>query len=388
MISFLIKIFIKDRDEFTNPIVRRKYGMLCSVVGISFNILLFIGKYLAGLISGSIAITADAFNNLSDAGSSIITLVGFNVSGRKADAEHPFGHGRYEYISGFIVSIAIILVGFELAKASFTKIISPSPVDTSTIAIVILCVSIAVKSYMAFYNRHIGNKIDSAAMKATSMDSLSDTVATSVVLISMLVMKFTGITIDGWSGIMVALFILYSGYNAAKDTLTPLLGKVPDADFVNRIEEIVMSYDEIIGIHDLVVHDYGPGRVMISLHGEVSGDEDIFKLHDAIDRIEVDLNSQLGCEAVIHMDPISLRDEMVIQMHNQIEMKIKEISPAINIHDFRITKGSTHTNIIFDAVVPFGFELSDEEVKCQIEKVITQSWEGYVPVVKIDKSYV
>lgn len=388
MISLLIKLLVKDRENVTNPTVRQKYGILCSLVGILFNILLFIGKYLAGVVSGSIAITADAFNNLSDAGSSIITLVGFNFSGRKADAEHPFGHGRIEYISGFIVSMAIILVGFELAKASIAKIISPSPVDTSLIAIVILCISITIKAYMAFYNRRIGKKIDSTAMKATSIDSLSDSIATTVVLLSMIVMKFTGIAIDGWSGILVALFILYSGYNAAKDTLAPLLGKVPEADFVNRIEDIVMSYDEIIGIHDLVVHDYGPGRIMISLHGEVSGNEDIFKLHDAIDRIEVDLNSQLGCEAVIHMDPIAVGDEKTIRMHKEVEEKVKSILPTINIHDFRMVKGSTHTNIIFDAVVPFGFELSDEEVKIQIENVILSSWEDYVPVIKIDKSYI
>lgn len=388
MISLLTKIFIKDRENVTDPMVRRKYGMLCSIVGISFNILLFLGKYLAGVISGSIAITADAFNNLSDAGSSIITLIGFNFSGRKADAEHPFGHGRIEYVSGLIVSMAIILVGVELAKASISKIISPSPIETSIISILVLCISIAIKAYMAFYNKRIGRKINSTAMKATSMDSLSDSVATSVVLLSMIIMQFSGIIIDGWSGILVALFILYSGYNAAKDTLTPLLGQVPDADFVNRIEEIVMSHDEIIGIHDLVVHDYGPGRIMISLHGEVSGDGDIFILHDAIDRIEQELNEELRCESVIHMDPVAVRDEKVIRMHKEVEEKIKSIYPVVNIHDFRMVKGPTHTNIIFDAVVPFGFEISDDKVKTEIENAIISNWDEYVPVVKIDKSYV
>jgi cation diffusion facilitator family transporter len=388
MISLLTKIFIQDRENVSNPVVRQKYGVLCSIVGIGLNLVLFVGKYLAGAISGSIAITADAFNNLSDAGSSIITLVGFNFSGRKADAEHPFGHGRVEYISGFIVSMAIILVGFELAKASISKIIAPSPIDTSMISIAILCVSIAIKGYMATYNRRIGMKIDSAAMRATSVDSLSDTVATSVVLVSMIIMHFTGVVIDGWGGILVALFILYSGYNAAKDTMTPLLGKMPDADFVKRIEEIVLSHEEIIGIHDLVVHDYGPGRIMISLHGEVSGDGDIFVLHDVIDQIEQELNQALQCEAVIHMDPVALRDERVMRMHREVDEMIQNISRDIHIHDFRIVKGPTHTNVIFDAVVPFEFALSDNEVKSRIENMIRTKWEDCVPVVKIDKSYV
>jgi cation diffusion facilitator family transporter len=388
MISLLARIFIKNSEKVSDVKVRREYGMLSSIVGIGLNILLFVGKYFAGVISGSIAITADAFNNLSDAGSSLITLIGFKFSGRKADAEHPFGHGRVEYVSGFIVSVAIILVGFELVKSSIAKIISPSPVDTSMISIIILIVSIGVKVYMSIYNKRIGNKIDSAAMKATATDSLSDSIATSVVLLSMIVMKITNIAIDGWSGILVAVFILYAGYNAAKDTLSPLLGQVPDPQFISRIEDIVIAHEEIIGIHDLVVHDYGPGRIMISLHGEVPGDGDIFKIHDAIDRIEEELNTKLGCESVIHMDPIAVKDENVIKMHKAIEEKVKSINPIISIHDFRIVKGPTHTNIIFDAVVPFGFELSDEEVKSQIETIILSTWEQYIPVVKIDKSYV
>jgi cation diffusion facilitator family transporter len=362
--------------------------MLSSIVGIGLNILLFIGKYVAGIISGSIAITADAFNNLSDAGSSAITLIGFKFSGRKPDAEHPFGHGRIEYISGFIVSVAIILVGFELGKSSMVKIITPSPVETSTISIIILMVSIGVKVYMSIYNTRIGKKIDSAAMKATATDSLSDSIATSVVLLSMIVMKVTNLAIDGWSGIIVAVFILYAGYSAAKDTISPLLGQVPNSEFIHHIEEIVLAHEEIIGIHDLVVHDYGPGRIMISLHGEVPGDGDIFMLHDAIDRIEVELNTKLGCESVIHMDPVAVKDETIIKLHKEVEQKVKSINPIISIHDFRMVKGPTHSNIIFDAVVPYGFELSDEEVKIQIESIIVSSWEECIPVIKIDKSYV
>lgn len=388
MITLLAKIFIKDKENISNEKVRRQYGILSSIVGISLNIILFLIKYLAGVISGSIAITADAFNNLSDAGSSVITLIGFQFSGKKPDAEHPFGHGRGEYISGFIVSMAIILVGFELAKSSFAKILSPSTIESSNLTIIILVVSIGVKLYMYIYNTKIGKKIDSETMKATALDSFSDSIATLVVLLSIIVMRQTGISIDGWSGMVVAIFILYAGYSAAKDTLSPLLGQVPDPKLVQQIEEIVMSHEEVSGIHDLIVHDYGPGRLMISLHGEVAGDGDIFKLHDAIDRIENELNTKLGCEAVIHMDPIVVDDEQVIKMREQIEEKIKEISPEISIHDFRLIKGPTHTNVIFDAAVPFKFHLSDEEVKVQIETMIRTNWTHCYPVIKVDKLYV
>lgn len=387
MITLLSKIFIKNKENLNDTKVRRKYGMLSSIVGISLNVLLFLIKYFAGMVSGSIAITADAFNNLSDAGSSVITLIGFRFSGKKPDAQHPFGHGRVEYISGFIVSMAIILVGFELAKSSITKIIAPSMIESSTLTIIILMVSIGVKIYMCAYNTSISKKIDSEAMKATAMDSFSDSIATLVVLLSIIVMKITGVAIDGWSGMIVALFILYAGYNAAKDTLSPLLGQVPDPKLVQQIEEIVMSHEEVSGIHDLIVHDYGPGRLMISLHGEVAGDGDIFKIHDAIDRIENELNAKIGCEAVIHMDPV-VKDEQVIQMRIQIEEKIKSISPEITIHDFRLMKGSTHTNVVFDAVVPYEFAFSDEEVKSRIEEMIMDTWEYCHPVVKVDKSYI
>lgn len=387
MITLLSKIFIKNKENLNDTKVRRKYGMLSSIVGISLNVLLFLIKYFAGMVSGSIAITADAFNNLSDAGSSVITLIGFQFSGKKPDAQHPFGHGRVEYISGFIVSMAIILVGFELAKSSITKIIAPSMIESSTLTIIILMVSIGVKIYMCAYNTSISKKIDSEAMKATAMDSFSDSIATLVVLLSIIVMKITGVAIDGWSGMIVALFILYAGYNAAKDTLSPLLGQVPDPKLVQQIEEIVMSHEEVSGIHDLIVHDYGPGRLMISLHGEVAGDGDIFKIHDAIDRIENELNAKIGCEAVIHMDPV-VKDEQVIQMRTQIEEKIKSISPEITIHDFRLMKGPTHTNVVFDAVVPYEFAFSDEEVKSRIEEMIMDTWEYCHPVVKVDKSYI
>lgn len=371
-----------------NGEVRRAYGMLCSIVGIGLNILLFLGKYLAGVISGSIAITADAFNNLSDAGSSFITLVGFRFSGMKADADHPFGHGRIEYISGFGVSMVIVLMGFELLKTSIEKIMAPEPVEAGVLPVVILLVSIAVKMYMCFYNRTVGRRISSEAMKATAMDSLSDSIATTAVLISMVAAYFTGVNIDGWCGCLVACFVLYAGYSAAKDTLNPLLGEPPSAEFVSEIKDTVMAHPEIIGIHDLVVHDYGPGRRMISLHGEVPGNSDIFEIHDVIDRIEKELNGKLGCEAVIHMDPIEVDNEKVTETKEILTGKIREQYPDVTIHDFRMVQGPTHTNLIFDAVVPYGFGKTNEEVKQGIEEIVDATWENYFAVIQVEQSYV
>ena len=339
-------------------------------------------------MSGSIAIMADAFNNLSDAGSSLITLIGFKFAGMKPDAEHPFGHGRIEYISGLAVSAAIILMGVELAKSSVSKIISPSPVDMSMMSIAILAVSVCVKLYMCSYNRFVGKQIDSAAMKATATDSLSDAVATSVVLLAMLVLKFTGLNVDGWCGAMVALFILYAGYSAAKDTLSPLLGQPPEEELISQIRDITLSHQEIVGIHDLVVHDYGPGRLMISLHGEVPGDGNIFELHDVIDQAEKELKDKLGCDAVIHMDPIATDDEEVNITRRSVAELCKDIHEDLSIHDFRMVKGPTHTNLIFDVVIPFALKLSDKEVTDEIRKRISQKWDNYYAVIEVDHSYV
>lgn len=387
MITLLINLFLKEKDDTESPAVRRAYGMLCSFVGISLNILLFAGKYFAGMISGSIAITADAFNNLSDAGSSLITLIGFKFSGLKADSEHPFGHGRIEYLSGLGVAVMILLMGFELAKSSIIKIIHPETVDSSILAVMILIISICIKLYMAFYNRSIGKKINSSAMKATAIDSLSDSVATTVVLISMLILRLTNINIDGYSGLLVALFILYAGFNSAKDTISPLLGQPADPELVQNIHDIVMAHDEIIGIHDLVVHDYGPGRLMISLHGEVSGDGNIFSLHDAIDRIENELSEKLHCEAVIHMDPVEVNNSRIIETKKLLTEKIKSLDSEITIHDFRMVTGHTHTNLIFDAVIPFDSDMSDEEARQKIKELVDKEFENCIAVVKIDKKY-
>ena len=389
MISLLAKWFIKDRDNVTDANVRRAYGSLCGLAGIGLNILLFIGKLFAGMISGSIAVTADAFNNLSDAGSSVVTLLGFRLAGKKPDPDHPFGHGRVEYISGLVVAALILLMGVELAKTSLSKILNPSDVDFSILAIVILAVSIAVKLYMSFYNAAIGKKIHSAAMAATAADSRSDAISTTAVLAAMLVGKFTNLRIDGYVGMLVAVLILIAGIKAAKETLDPLLGQAPEQEFVEQIEKIVLSHEKICGIHDLVVHDYGPGRVMITLHAEVPAHEDILELHDVIDVTEVELAKQLGCTATIHMDPIVTNDGFTASLREQVAALVKTIDERITIHDFRCVPGPTHTNLIFDAVIPFDNALKHDEVEAKIKDLV-RGMEGntYFAVVTVENSYV
>ena len=388
MVTLLTNLFIKKKEETQDPAVRRAYGVLCSVVGIALNVLLFVGKFAAGLISGSVAVQADAFNNLSDAGSSFITMVGFHFSGRKPDKDHPFGHGRIEYISGLAVSVLILLMGVELAKSSVEKILHPEPVDTSFLVMGILLVSILVKLYMNGYNRKIGVRIDSAAMKATAADSLSDAVATTVVLLSMIVTRLTGLKIDGWCGMLVSVFILKAGYEAAKDTLTPLLGTAPDPEFIRQIRDIVMAHSEVIGIHDLVVHDYGPGRVMISLHGEVPGNGDIYVLHDTIDCIERELKEKLNCEAVIHMDPVATDDQAVMDMKKKLEEKVTGLGDGLTMHDFRMVQGPTHTNLIFDVVMPGDCKKTEDEIREEVEGAVKEIGDTYLAVIQVDRSYV
>ena len=388
MIEFLARVFIRHRDTLSPSALRQAYGQLCGAVGIGLNLLLFVGKLFAGTISGSIAITADAFNNLSDAGSSLVTLLGFRLAGRKPDPEHPFGHGRMEYISGLAVAGLILLMGVELGKSSLKKILSPEEIVSAPLVLAILAVSVAVKLYMFYYNRSIGRKIKSAAMSATATDSLSDAVSTTAVLIATLVGQFTGLNIDGWVGLLVALFILFSAYKAAKETLSPLLGQTPDPEFVDRIEQIVLSYPEVLNIHDLIVHDYGPGRMMISLHAEVSADGDLLQLHDVIDNAEHRLKKELGCMAVIHMDPIITNDAHTDALRMAVAEKVKSIDPRLTIHDFRTVPGSTHTNLIFDVVVPYDVKLTADEVRRRIGALVKELDENYFAVVQVDNSYV
>lgn len=387
MVKLLAKWLIKDKDNFSSPAVRQAYGMLCGGVGIFLNVLLFFIKFFAGFISGSIAITADAVNNLSDAGSSLITLIGFRMAGQKPDPGHPFGHGRIEYLSGLFVSIAILFMAVELVRTSISKILHPEDILFSPLILIILIVSILVKIYMAYYNQSISRKLDSAAMHATATDSLSDTLSTSVVLIATLTAHLTDLKIDGYCGVLVGLFIFYAGISAARDTISPLLGQPPSPDLVQKIEKLVMSHDGIIGIHDLIVHDYGPGRLMVSLHAEVPADCNILSMHDLIDNIEHDLRNDLQCDAVIHMDPICINDEETVKMKQVVEQIISEIDSRLSIHDFRIVNGPTHTNVIFDLVVPYKFKLTDSQTVEIIKYKLQEYSETCFAVIDVDRNY-
>ena len=388
MIGLLAKHFIHDYQNVGAPEVRRAYGVLCGAVGIVINLLLFALKLFAGTLAGSVAITADAFNNLSDAGASIVTLLGFRLAGQKPDPEHPFGHGRLEYISGLIVSLVILLMGFELLRDAVGAILHPEAVECSALTVSILLISICAKCYMYCYNHGVGKKLNAAAMQATAADSLSDCAATTAVLLATLAGHFLHWQIDGWCGLVVSLLILWAGVQAAKDTLSPLLGQPPTEEFVQQIHDIVMANKSICGIHDLVVHDYGPGRVMISLHAEVPAHGDILALHDEIDNVEKELHDRLGCEAVIHMDPIVTNDETVNAAHEKIAALVRSIDENISIHDFRMVTGPTHTNVIFDAVVPYRCKMSDKEAEETIKKAVHELDPHYFAVVQIDKSYV
>lgn len=388
MINLLVRRLVKNYEEIHRPEVRRAYGVLCGSVGIGLNLVLFAVKFLAGTWSGLISITADAFNNLSDAGSSIITLIGFKMAGQKPDPEHPFGHGRIEYLSGLFVSIAILFMAVELIRTSFRKVLHPAASESSPVLILILLLSIGIKLYMAYYNTSIGKRIQSAGMRATAVDSLSDCCATAAVLFATLFMYFTQIDIDGYCGILVGVFIFYAGCKAAGETISPLLGQKPSADLVNQIHEIVMSYDEVIGIHDLIAHDYGPGRLMISLHAEVPANGNILQLHDTIDRIEQQLGNDLNCEAVIHMDPILTDDEQTREYQDIVLQVLAKMEGGLQIHDFRIVKGPTHTNLIFDVVVPFDYALSDTALKEQIQKMLQEKDSSLFTVIRVDKGYI
>ncbi|MBO4687498.1 MAG: cation transporter [Clostridiales bacterium] len=389
MVSLLIRKLVPEvKKDAKQPQVRRKVGSICGGCGIFFNLLLFLGKLIMGLLTHSIAIVGDALNNLSDAGSSIITLIGFRLAGKAPDADHPFGHGRIEYISGLLVSLLICIMGFELGKSSIEGIIHPTAVDCTLPAIIILLASLVVKAYMMYYNFHWAKIIDSAAMKATAIDSRNDMISTSVVLLAVISTKFTSLPVDAYIGVALAVFILYSGINAAKDTIEPLLGTPPSKEFLDRISEIVLSHEAVSGIHDVVVHDYGPGRKMISLHAEVSAFQDMFYIHDCIDNIEMDLARELDCEAVIHMDPIDTKNKDLMRLQDETKEIAKSIDPRITIHDFRMVPGESHTNLIFDMVVPHDVSISEKELVHRVQQEVQKSHPHHYCVIKIDRSYV
>lgn len=387
MIQYLSRRLIHNYDNVTDPAVRRAYGVLCGCVGIALNLLLFLGKLLAGIASGSIAVTADAFNNLSDAGSSVVTLLGFKLAAQAPDRGHPFGHGRLEYVSGLVVSMIIILMGVELGKTSVEKIFDPEAVEFTPLAGVILMVSICTKLYMACYNRSIGRRISSGAMSAAARDSLSDCLATAAVLLGGLAGAIWNVQIDGWCGAAVAAFILWSGVGAAKETIDPLLGQPPSPEFVRTVEDLVLSHVEIIGVHDLIVHDYGPGRRMISLHAEVPANGDLLELHDVVDAAERELSEAVGCLATIHMDPVVNDGGVTAETRERVLTLVRMIDPEITIHDFRMVPGPTRTTLLFDAVVPYQCGLLDQDVKDRIESGVRTLDAGWSAVVHVEKGY-
>lgn len=388
MITFLAKHFISNYQNTSNPEVREQYGQLSGIVGIVLNLCLFLGKLTAGLMSGAISILADAFNNLSDAGSSIITLIGFRLSSQKPDPEHPFGHGRIEYISGLIVSMLIILMGFELLKTSAGKILHPDEMVFRSVVVVILICSILVKLYMYLYNHQLQIKLDSVALGSTAADSLSDCCATAAVLFSTLFTHITGVNIDGWCGLAVSLFIIKSGIGAAVNTINPLLGQPPKKEFVDEICRVVTSYDGILGVHDLVVHDYGPGRRMLSLHAEVPDTATISQAHDTIDNIELRLKREYGIDAVIHMDPISVNDPETNALREKVAALIRGLGQDYSFHDFRIVKGRSHTNVIFDVLAPYENAMTDEEIIAKLKSEIHQISPHYRCIINIDRKYI
>ena len=387
MTNFLIKHFIPNASDVKSPAVRQRYGVVSSVVGILCNALLCTAKIAAGLLTGAVSIVADGINNLSDGGSCVVSLLGFKMAGKPADDKHPFGHGRIEYVAGLIVSFIIVLMGVELAKTSLDKIFHPEEISFSWITPAVLGISILVKLWMCFFNRKMGDKIDSAVLRATAMDSLSDVAATSAVLAGFVIGYWARVNLDGYLGVLVALFILYTGVSTAKGTLDLLLGEAPDPEFVKQIQQEVLSYPEIIGVHDLIVHNYGPGHSVISLHAEVPCDVDILKIHDTIDNAERDLKKKFDCEVVIHMDPIVTDDKETNEIHQKLSSIVRLLDSRVTIHDFRMVKGPTHTNLIFDIVVPHQFRLTDDQVVESLRQAVKALDARYEIVVNVDKAY-
>lgn len=388
MINLLIKHFIKNYENVNDPSVRVNYGTTSSIVGIIVNILLSLSKILIGTIFNSIAVIADGVNNLSDAGSSVVTLVGFKISSKPADKDHPFGHARIEYLTGLILGVVILLVGIELMKSSFNKIINPAVTTYSAAMIIVLIISILMKFWLSSFYLKIAEKISSATIKAASADSRNDVIATFTVLISVIISRLTGLEIDGYMGVIVALFILYSGIDILRDILNPILGEMPDPDFIKKIEKKILSYEGIINIHDLVVHNYGPNKYFATVHAEVDAKEDILKSHDMIDNIEREFARDLDINLVIHLDPIITNDNEINQLRCRIGKIIRSIDAKLTMHDFRVVRGETHTNLIFDVVIPVGYEIKSAELIEQIEKEVKKEDSSYYAVVTIDKNYV
>ncbi len=386
--ELLLRLFIKETPGRTEQAMRRRYGTLSGVVGICTNVALVAGKLAVGLVSGSISIIADAVNNLSDAASSIVTLVGFRMAAKPADREHPFGHARFEYLSGLVVSIMILLIGVELLKSSVDKIIHPEPINASLITVIVLLLSALLKLWQGSFYRTVGKRISSAALMASATDSMSDVVSTTAVLFSTAIAWQTGLQLDAYMGLAVAVFILYSGIKMIKETLSPILGEAPDEALVLEIEQRIKGYDGVIGMHDLMVHNYGPGNSFASAHVEVDAKADILKSHDLIDNIEREISRELGIQLVIHHDPVVTDDPELNELMAYVTGVVVGIDPSLNMHDFRIVRGPTHTNLIFDVVVPCGWATPHAELADAIAAQIKRRDPTLYAVITIDSSYI
>ena len=389
MTEFLIRHFVKDYEEVEKVSVRTAYGMLSSIVGIFCNVILFLTKLIVGLVLNSVSVTADAFNNLSDAGSSVISFVGVRMAGKPADKDHPFGHGRIEYIAALIVSFLVLEVGFTFLKDSVGKILHPEQLKFLPVSVLILCLSIAVKLWLGLFNKKLGEKIDSQVMKAVFTDSMGDVITTSATIFSILFFAATGINMDGFVGLGVALVVMWAGFGIAKDTLNTLIGEPVSPEVYEKIKKFVESYDGIEGVHDLIVHNYGPGRSMASIHAEVPNDQEFEKSHEIIDRVERDAAKELGMMLVIHMDPVEMKDEKVIRIRKKTEHLLKELDPACSIHDFRVVWGAERINLIFDMVIPIEY---DEKRRNDLPLQLMERLKGvdsrYESVITVDYDYV
>lgn len=387
MTEFLLKHFVKGYPDTSSPAVRTRCGNLAGTVGIVCNVLLCAGKFLAGFLSGSLAISADAVNNLSDASSSVIALLGFRIAAKPADDEHPYGHGRTEYLAGLAVSVMILLIGLELVKTSVGKIMAPEPIQAGLVPLAVLVVSILVKLWMAAFNRQVGKEIGSSVLEATAADSRNDVIATSAVLVATLAQMIFGWQLDGWIGLAVAAFILYSGWGLVKEAIAPLLGQAPDPEMVRHILEVTRSYPGVLGIHDLIVHDYGPGRQFASLHVEMAASQDVLASHDVIDQIERRFLEQEGLHVIIHYDPIVTDNNEVGEAREYLAKQVKRLDPRLTIHDLRVVPGETHTNLIFDLVVPHGFEMPECRLKSEVQAMAQSKNPKWQCVITLENSY-
>lgn len=388
MVDLLVHRFIENADDTANPAVRNAYGTLASTVGIVCNVLLCVGKGAIGLFAGSVSIVADAVNNLSDASSNVVSLLGFHMAGRPADREHPYGHGRYEYLAGMVVAVLVLVIGVELVRSSVEKLIDPSPTEFSPAVAIVLVASMLVKAWMMLFNRTLGRRIGSVTLEATAMDSRNDVITTGAVLAAAVVSALTGVDLDGWAGLAVGCFILWSGFGLMRETIDPLLGRTPSDELVRHIHDTIMGYPGVLGTHDLMVHDYGPGRQFASAHVEMAAEANPLDSHDTLDNIEREFLERDGMHVVLHYDPIVTDDPQVCDLRNWIAQQVKVIDPELTIHDLRCVPGPTHTNVIFDCVRPHGLAMSDDELRGTISGLVKSRHPGYDCIITVDRSYV